>query len=249
MGGCLVAEAIVIPCMMLICDGFLLAWVLVEIRNSGFHHAGEDRVDPRQALELMPAAALASAFALPGRYVATLVFLASQHLPTSAGAGVLGRSIRWLLGWGLVDLQAASLVVIGLVGVTAWSRGSITESLRGLVRLLKGQGGHLVVTLFMAGAAACALAGLGYSVVLLLPPAGWVLPAADSYAHYGTLPVGLWTIAALVELSERTLPVARPAQAVAETADLDGANRIASDDLNGASLASNAEFGVSRRGD
>jgi hypothetical protein len=218
----LVAEAIVIPLMMLVCDGFLLAWVLIEIRNAGFHRAGEDRIDPRQALEIMPAAALASAFALPGRYVATMVFLASQHLPTSAGAGALGRSIRWQLGWGLVDVQAASLLVIGLVGVAAWSRGSLWETLNGFIRLLKGQGGHLVVCALIAGAAACALAGLAYSVVLLLPPAGWVLPAADSYAHYVTLPVGLWTVAALVELSERTLPMARPAQAMTEGDDSAG---------------------------
>jgi hypothetical protein len=35
-----------------------------------------------------------------------------------------------------------------------------------------------------------------------------VLPAADSYAHYATLPVGLWTLAALIELAERSLPSA-----------------------------------------
>jgi hypothetical protein len=164
----------------------------------------------------------------------------------------LGRSIRWQLGWGLVDLQAASLVVVGLVGVAAWSRGSPWETLNGFIRLLKGQGGHLVVSLLMAGAAACALAGLAYSVVLLLPPAGWVLPAADSYSHYVTLPVGLWTIAALVELSERTLPVARPARAVtvsSDSAEPQGANRIASEELNGTSLASNQEIGISRNGD
>jgi len=50
----------------------------------------------------------------------------------------------------------------------------------------------------------------------LLPPAGWVLPAADSYAHYVTLPVGLWTLAALIELAERSLPVADPARFLAE---------------------------------
>ena len=131
----------------------------------------------------------------------------------------MGRYIRWQLGWGLVDLQAAALVTIGLVGVVAWSRGSIGESLGGLIRLLRSQGGHLVAALAMAGAAACLLAGLTYAVVLLLPPASWVLPAADSYAHYVTLPVGLWTIAALVELAERSLPVAIPAVTTATTTE------------------------------
>ena len=211
LGGCLVAEAAVIPLMMLLCDGFLLAWILVEVRNAGFDSPGDEGLHPGQALELMPAAALACALTLPARYVATLVFLGSQHLPTSSAAGSMGRYVRWQLGWGLVDFQAAALVTIGLVGVVAWSRGSIGETLAGLIRLLRSQAGHLIAALAMAGAAACLLAGFTYAVVLLLPPASWVLPAADSYAHYVTLPVGLWTIAALVELAERSLPVAVPA--------------------------------------
>ena len=170
LGGCLVAEAVVIPLMMLVCDGFLLAWVLVEIRNAGFDDPGDEGLHPGQALELMPAAALAWPSTLPARYVATLVFLGSQHLPTSSAAGAMGRYIRWQLGWGLVDLQAAALVAMGLVGVVAWSRGSIGESLGGLIRLLRSQAGHLVAALAMAGAAACLLAAVAYAVVLLLPP-------------------------------------------------------------------------------
>jgi len=56
--------------------------------------------------------------------------------------------------------------------------------------------------------AAGLLAAAVYAVVLLLPAQGWVLLAADSYAHYVTLPVGLWTLAALIELAERSLPAA-----------------------------------------
>ncbi len=216
LGGCLVVEALLVPLMMSVCDGFLLAWVLTELRNAGFDQIGEDRFHPGQALELMPAAALGCAAALPARYVATLVFLALQHLPTSVGATALGRYIRWQLGWGLVDLQGASLVVLGSVGVVAWSRGSIGDAPWGFKRLLEAQAGHLMVALAMAAAAACLLAGLIYPLVLLLPPAGWVLPAADSYAHYVTLPVGLWTLAALIELAERSLPVADPARFLAE---------------------------------
>ena len=36
----------------------------------------------------------------------------------------------------------------------------------------------------------------------------WVLGAADSYAHFATLPIGLWALAAFIELAERSLPVA-----------------------------------------
>jgi hypothetical protein len=208
LGGCLVAEAVLVPLIMIICDGFLLAWVLAELRRAGFDDAGEDRFHPAHALELMPAACLGCALALPARYVGTLVFLVLRHLPTSIGTTSVGRYIRWQFGWGLIDLQGASLVVLGLVGVVAWSCGSPREVLAGLKRLLQSQGGHLTVAIGMAGVAACALAGLGYSVVLLLPPAGWVLPAADSYAHYATLPIGLWTLAALIELAQRSLPMA-----------------------------------------
>jgi hypothetical protein len=238
MGGCLVAEAVVIPLMTVVCDGFILAWILSKIRNAGFDRLNDERIHPGQALELMPAASLACALALPARYVAILVFLASQHLPTSAGAGSLGRYIRWQLGWGLVDLQAASLVAVGLVGVVAWGRGSVRESLGGYRRLLTTHGGRLVAALALACAGMTLLAGLAYSVMLLLPPAGWVLAAADSYAHYVTLPIGLWTVAALVELAEQSLPVANVASNEVET--WDGTDSIAAQDA-AAGLVAKAE--------
>jgi hypothetical protein len=238
MGGCLVAEAVVIPLMTVICDGFLLAWILTEIRNAGFDRLSDERIHPGQALELMPATSLACALALPARYVAIMVFLASQHLPTSAGAGSLGRYIRWQLGWGLVDLQAAALVTVGLVGVVAWSRGSVRDSLSGYRRLLTSHGGRLVAALTLACAGTTLLAGLAYAVMLLLPPAGWVLAAADSYAHYVTLPVGLWTVAALVELAEQSLPVAGVASHESETWE-ETDSRAAQD--AGAALLTNVE--------
>ena len=46
--------------------------------------------------------------------------------------------------------------------------------------------------------------------MLSLPAASWVLNAADSYAHYATLPVGLWTLSAFVELGGRVLTGAPP---------------------------------------
>jgi hypothetical protein len=213
LGGCLVIEALVIPLIMMVCDGFLLAWILAELRDASFDNLREDRFHPAFAFDLMPAAALGCALALPARYVATLVMLTYQHLPTSVISTPVGSFIRWQLGWGLIDLQALSLVFLGLVGVTAWTRGSLADALSGYARLLRRQGGHLVAALAMAGAASCLLGALIYPVMLLLPPAGWVLSAADSYSHYLTLPVGLWTLAALIDLAQRSLPAARPAAA------------------------------------
>ncbi|WP_210420241.1 hypothetical protein [Aquisphaera giovannonii] len=211
LGGCLLIEAVVVPILMIVCDGFLLAWLLTELRNAGLPGVGadEERFRPDSALRLMPAAMLGCLAALPSRYLGTLVFLSLQHLPRSVGSGAGGRAIRWLLGWGLVDVQGASLVAVGLVGVVAWGRGGLREVLRGGRRLLRAEGGHLVATTAMSAIATALLAGLAYSVLLLLPLAGWVLPAADSYSHYATLPAGLWTLAGLIELAQRSLPTAR----------------------------------------
>ncbi|MDR3622138.1 MAG: hypothetical protein P4L85_22500 [Paludisphaera borealis] len=210
-GNCLVLETLIVPALMLFCDGFLLAWVLVELRDAGSDVRGETRLDPTQALKLMPAAALGCLLALPARYMATAVFLASQHVPSKVLATTVGRYIRWQLGWGLVDLQGASLVLVGAVGVIAWSRGSLAGTFHGYRRLLARETGRLVVVLAVAGLGCAAAAGTTYLLVFLLPPAGWVLAAADSYAHYATMPIGLWTLSALVTLAERSLPIAAAA--------------------------------------
>ena len=215
LGGCLIVEAILIPMAMLLVDGFLLAWILTELRNAKLDVGGQNRLDPLQAISLLPAAALACAVALPSRYIATFVFLAQAHLPTSIYATALGQYVRWQLGWGLVDIQAVSLVLVGLVGVVAWSRGRIGEAIAGYRRLLTAEGGHLVVALAMAAAAATAFAAGAYAIVLLLPAQTWVLGTADAYAHFATLPVGLWTLAALIELAERSLPTASRARPAA----------------------------------
>jgi hypothetical protein len=210
-GNCLLMEALIVPLLMLVCDGFLLAWVLVEVRDAGSDVRGESRLNPTEALKLMPASALGCFLALPARYTATAVFLGSQHVPTQVLATEFGRAIRWMLGPGLIELQGASLVLVGAVGVVAWSRGAIGETLHGYRRLLSRETGRLIIVLVIAGLGCAAASGGAYLVVLLLPPAGWVLAAADAYAHYATTPVGLWTLAALIALAERSLPVARAA--------------------------------------
>ena len=207
LGGCLVAEAFFVPVFMIISDAFLLAWLLYELRNAGLENRGEDRLDIRNAIALMPAAAVACACALPSRYAATFVWLGSGYLPTSATNSSLGNYVRWQLGWGLTDLQAAGFVLVGLAGAVAWSRGTVKGSIAGYGSMLAAEGGHLVAVLAMAGIASGIVVGAVYVVVLLLPAQGWVLLAADSYAHYATLPVGLWTLAAVIELAERAAAV------------------------------------------
>ena len=208
LGGCLVAEVVIIPILMVVSDGVLLAWLLTELRNAGFDDTGGDRLDTRQAIALMPAAAMACAIALPARYIAAFVLLGQAYLRTSASATSVGDYVRWQLGWGLTDLQAAALVGIGLAGAVAWSRGTIRGAIAGYGRLLGAEGGHLVAVVAIAGLGSGLVAAAAYAVVLLLPVQTWVLGAADSYAHFATLPIGLWTLAAFIELAERSLPIA-----------------------------------------
>ena len=221
LGSCLVVEGLIVPLMMLVCDGFLFAWVLVELRTAGFDVPGEDRLEVRQAIALMPAAALACALALPARYLATLVLLASSYLPTSFNATSLGNYIRWQLGWGLTDVQAVGLIGFGLAGAVAWSRGSIRGAIAGYGRLLAYEGGNVVAVAVIAGIASGLLAAAAYAVVLLLPAQSWVLAAADSYAHFATLPVGLWALAAMIELAERSLPTALLARSTARSTSVE----------------------------
>ncbi|WP_165250020.1 hypothetical protein [Paludisphaera soli] len=211
-GNCLLLEVLIIPALMLACDGFLLAWILAELRDGGSADDQAGAIDARPAIGLMPAACVVCLAVLPARYAATLILLASQHLPATWMAGEAGRAVRWSLGPGLLMLQAGSLVVMGIAGPAAWGRGSIREAVRGLGRLLTREGGRLVVVAVVAALGCGCLSALAYAVLFLLPPAGWVLPAADAYAHYVSLPVGLWTLSALVQLGEQSLPTARLAR-------------------------------------
>jgi hypothetical protein len=215
-GQCLMIETILIPALMLISDGLLLAWLLAELRDAGLDNAGADRIEPFRVLNLLPGAALACAAALPARYVATFVFLVSGHLPTSVTASPIGRYIRWQLGTGLADLQAASFLFIGIAGVVAWTRGSLRSALSGYARVLSNEGARLTLVLAVAGASCGVVSAAAYFIILLLPVEAWVLAAADSYAHYATLPIGLITLAALVELAERSLPTANFANSAAD---------------------------------
>ena len=208
LGNCLMIEVGVIPFLMAITDGFVLAWILVELRAATAGESGKGPLDPNPAIEIAPAALLASLLALPARYVATAVVLASWHLPGPVGATGVGRYLRWQLGWGLADLQAAAWPLLGLAGAVAWTRGGWGTSLRLYGRTLRKEGARMAVTLSLASAAVGASSALVYLLVLALPPQSWVLAAADAYAHYASLPIGLLALAALVELAERALPMA-----------------------------------------
>ena len=171
LGSSLVVETVFVPFLMLISDGFLLAWVLTELRHVGLVTSGQEQIGVSDPLALLPATALVCALALPARYVATMVWLVSAYVPASARAGSLGDYVRWQLGWGLTDLQALSSLAIGMAGAVAWSRGTIGSAISGYLRLLSTDGGHLVATVVIAGIGSGLVAAVPYGLVLMLPGA------------------------------------------------------------------------------
>jgi hypothetical protein len=208
MGGCIIFEAAVLPLLMALADGVIVAWVLVELRNAGLGDVERDSFDVVSVTLLIPSAALACLLAYPARYVGSAAWLSLVNLPAGFASTWVGSYLRWQLGWGLVYVQAAAAVVAGLFGAVAWSRGTVVNTFQGYLRMLRGEGGRLVAALAAAGLAAGALSTAAYLILLSLPTSTWALNAADSYAHYATLPVGLILLAALIELSERSLPMA-----------------------------------------
>ncbi len=212
LSGCIYIEALVIPPLMAVADGVLLAWVVVELRNAGIGDTEEESFDIRGIIALIPAAILACVLVLPSRYLSAAVVLVSSYLPANLTAGQFGQAVRWSLSWGILAAQVLLFPLQGIAGAIAWTRGTPGDALRATGRLLREQGGRLLGAIALSGALSCGLTTLAYLVILALPAQPWVLQAADSYAHYSTLLVGLLLLSGMIDLAERTLPVASPAR-------------------------------------
>lgn len=209
LGGCVVLEAGLLPLLTLMVDGLLLSWVVVELRDADRGAYSESGVNVPGVLALLPGAMVACLLGLPGRYAAEAVWLLAMHTPQFVVASGLVVMIK---GWGVLVLQGAALPFLGLAGGLAWSRGDSASALRGYGRLLRAEGGRLVAVATIAAALAGGLSALCYGVLLTFPTSSWLLTAADAYAHYATLPVGLVVISVAVELGERSLPLATLAE-------------------------------------
>lgn len=201
-GGCLVVDAVAVPLLMLLADGLLLSWALVELREADLGLGGGP-LDVSRVLRLLPGAALACLAALPARYLATAAWLLFLNIPPALAGKIYLTTL--LRGWGLIGLQGGALALVGLAGAAAWRGESGRATVRGYVRLIRAEGGRLAVVLGLGGLVAAGAAATAYALILSLPAQPWVLAAADSYAHYVTLPVGLTILAALVELGHRAL--------------------------------------------
>ncbi len=220
-GGCLGLGALGIPALMALADGVLMAWVLVELRHGGVRNetggTDDERLDVTGIVLAIPAAVVGCLLTFPARYIAAGVTLGIEYLPNDAAVKTpnLVGWLRWEVSWGLVVWQAVGLMFVGWLGAAAWSRGRSWGTVRGFGRLLRQDGARLVVVLGLGAVVAGGLATIAYALILSLPGASWVLSAADSYAHYATLPIGLITLAALVELGGRSaVPIADPVKSV-----------------------------------
>ncbi len=197
-------EPVLIPTLMLICDGLLLAWVLGELRRSELDELAGSRV--AMAVRWLPAAVLACLVALPARVVAVTAFLilnyALRYVSVGAPSVVLGGLIWLLMGWGLTVFQAGSLMVLPLVGAAAYGpiRGG-TWSV--WWRMMRHEGGRLVAMVAFCGVGIGIAVALVYALLFQYPVQSWLLAAADSYSHYVTIPLGLILLATLVEIADR----------------------------------------------
>ncbi len=202
-GGCMFLEAAFVPLLMLAADGMLLGWAMAELAR-----ARPDRPDATEGyavlegLRLMPLAMVACVFVLPARYAASMVWLALPHLNLILESAGLANVAGLFRGHGLIVLQASSLVALGMVGATAWGRGFM----RRFGRMLRHEGGHLLIWTVLLSAWIGLVSGLCTWLVLSLPSQAWVLAAADSYAHLVSFPFGLLLLAGLVELAQRVEP-------------------------------------------
>ncbi len=193
------SQLVLIPPLMLISDGLLLAWVTVGLRQADPRSQAElPMLQIGPILSILPMMILVCALVMPGRYTSHILLLLGNV-----------ADLEWLLGaspaLGLVRiiliLQALGLVLLGLLGAAAWSGRSLRGTFGLFGRLWRNAAARLLVVVVSASLGAGALTLLSYLALLNVGGPEWALNAAASYAHYGTLGVGLMLVAALIDLA------------------------------------------------
>ncbi len=206
-------DSLVVPLLMMQADGLIVAWILVELRNASLGDTGNELIDADSVVQLFPVAIFACVLALPARYLSMGALLLLETFQYYLPSGWITNLLGWQIREGIMYEQGLAFLTVGVVGAAAWTRGNPRAALAGYGRILAAEGGRLVAILGAASVVAGVGSGIAYSILLSLPTQTWVLAAADSYAHYVTMPVGLMILAALVELGERTLPNANLSEA------------------------------------
>ena len=203
-------EPFLIPLLMVIADGLLLGWVLVEFRRATLDGASEvSGQGIGEAVSWLAPAIMVCIITLPARIICVTAYLSTRYIPVTAPGWLRDALIWLLLGWGPTILQAASLVLLPLVGAAAY--GPIHGGIWLVFwKMLRAEGGRLAA-LVAFGVGCCGLAAaLSYLILFQFPAQTWLLAAADSYSHYLTLPFGLLLLASLVEIAARVSPEPSP---------------------------------------
>ena len=194
-------EIVAIPLLMVLADGLVLAWILSELREAGPGAAGDAPFDPAGGgADARGGPGLRRGLAGPLRGHGRPL---RPGVPAPLGHRRAARRLRALATGRGPDRPASGLADDPRPGRRRRLERRDPRRRLGYLRLLRAEAGHLVAALALASLAAGIVAAVAYAIVLALPPQTWVLAAADSYAHYATLPIGLLTLAALVELGGR----------------------------------------------
>lgn len=199
-------EIVVEPITMILIDATLLAWVIVELRDSLEKGSDQLAPDAEAVFGLFPAILLIAILLAPARVFAHVVWLTWNSVLETMGdsAELPARAVEWVvwaLSWGLIDLQIVVAPLAILAGAVAFGGGSIRSTLGIAWRTLRQRGSQyfLITLAFMAFAF---LSSSAMTVLMLYHPAEpWVLMAADFYAHLASLGLGLWYLSCLIELA------------------------------------------------
>lgn len=201
-------EMILEPTAMIMVDGVLLSWIIVELRDAGLTEASAIRPRPVQVMALLPAIFFVLLIAMPGRYLAHLNWIVLNTLLIHFGLQseiYLGavNLFLWFFNQGLFIVQLLSLPLSFFVGAVAFSEGSIKKTLTVARLMLKLHGANLVFLLLLVGCLNLIATSLIQYALLSHPPEPWVLVASDSYTHYFTLCSGILLIAGFIEIASQ----------------------------------------------
>jgi hypothetical protein len=197
-------EIVLEPITMVLIDATLLAWVIVEIRDS--LTSDTERLAPNfeSIFELFPSIVLVSILLAPARIFSHLVWLtwntALENIDGSQMPVQIVQKVIWALSWGLIDLQTMAAPLAILAGAVAFGRGSVRQTLGVLWRTLRAKGSlYFQITVAM-GVLGFFTTSSTTMLMLAHPAEPWVLMAADFYSHMLSLGVGLWYLSCLIEL-------------------------------------------------
>lgn len=199
-------ETVVEPAVMIGIDAMILAWVVVELRDSQTLEPLDMKPRMSEIVQLLPAILLVNILVLPARYFVHIVWILWNNLLQTVNLKSIYynqavESFVWFLGDGFIYLQVVAFPLILVSGAVAFSSGSIRKMMKLVVGMLRFGGDKIVL---LAGCLGMVnLAGVTALNLLLIshPQEPWVLIASDSYCHYFTFLTGMILMSGLIEIA------------------------------------------------